>query len=116
MKKMIILSGLATATFLSSLVVFAADQAQDKEKDVKQDQSQSQQTTGNRLMTPEERQSQRAKMRRATTREEREKVRAEHHEKMKKRAKEQGKVIPENPPAGGMGGERWRWILITPYI
>ena len=104
MKKMILLSGLAAATILSSLAVFAADQAQDKAKDVKQDRTPSQQTTGNRLMTPEERQSQRAKMRSATTREEREKIRAEHHEKMKERAKEQDKTIPENPPAGGMGG------------
>lgn len=104
MKKMVILSGLAAALILSGTLAFAADQAQNEAKDVKQDQTQSQQTTGNRLMTPEERQSQRAKMRGATTREEREKIRAEHHEKMKARAKEQGKTIPENPPAGGMGG------------
>ena len=104
MKKLIILSGLATAAILSSLVAFAADQMQDKATDVKQDQTQSPQTTGNRMTTREERQNQRAKMRSTTTKEEREKIRAEHHEKMKVRAKEQGKVIPENPPAGGMGG------------
>jgi len=42
-------------------------------------------------------------MRSTATKEEREQVRAEQHEKMKRRAKEQGKTIPERPPAGEWG-------------
>lgn len=60
---------------------------------------------GSQLMTQQERAAHQAKMRAAKTPEEKAQVRAEHHEKMKVRADQQGKVLPENPPAvgGGMG-------------
>lgn len=103
MNKKLMLLGFAVATSLSGGIAFAEDQFRGDERD--QYQAQKRQTVGREMMTPEERQDHRDKMRSTVTKDEREKVRAEQHEKMKKRAEEQGKSIPENPPAGGMGGE-----------
>ncbi len=63
---------------------------------------------GSQIMTQQERAEHRVKMRSAKSREERERIRREHHEEMKKRAKERGAKIPDNPPAqrGGMGPGR----------
>ena len=88
------------ALFLSTGLATAADQAP------VQNQVQAQQTVGRKLMTDEERSEQRTKMQSAASREEKEKIRAEHHEKMKERAKKKGVTLPDNPPAGGMGGGR----------
>ncbi len=101
MNKKIVLSGLAAAILLFSGAVSADGQEKVQPRDQTQVQ---QQTTGSQMMTADERKEQRAKMRSATTKAEREKIRAEHHEIMKGRAKEQGRAIPDNPPAGGMGG------------
>jgi len=57
---------------------------------------------GRELMTDQERQEERMKMR-SMTNEEREQYRAEKHERMKERAKEQGKVIPDEPGERGKG-------------
>ncbi len=97
MNKLMLL-GLTVVALMSGGTALADSQEQAKK------QAREQQTTGSEMMTREERQEHRSKMHSATTKEEREKVRAEQHEKMKKRAKEQGKTMPENPPAGGMGG------------
>jgi len=63
------------------------------------------QVYGNQMMTPQERAEHRTKMRAAKTAEEKAQVRSEEHARMKERAEQQGKVMPENPPArgGGMG-------------
>lgn len=60
---------------------------------------------GSQLMTSQERNQYRAQMRAAKTDMEREQLRNEHHERMKERAKAQGYVLPDEPPAkgGGMG-------------
>lgn len=104
MSKKIMLPGLAFAAIFLGTSVWAADQAKAKDSDQQQTRTPPRQTTGSQLMTPAERQEHRAKMRSAATNEQRDKVRAEQHKKMKARAEEQGKTIPENPPAGGMGG------------
>jgi hypothetical protein len=114
MNKKVMLLELAVATFLSGGIALADDQfrgnggdqyqAQNNERD--QYQAQKRQTVGRDMMTTEEHQDHRTKMRSAPTRDERAQVRADQHEKMKQRAEEQGKSLPENPPAGGMmGGE-----------
>ena len=57
---------------------------------------------GRELMTEQERREERQKMR-SMTEEEREQYRAEKHERMKERAKEQDKVIPDEPGERGKG-------------
>jgi len=60
---------------------------------------------GSKLMTRQERAEYRARVRSLKTKEEREAFRMEHHRKMKERAREKGKTLPDTPPAqgGGMG-------------
>ena len=58
---------------------------------------------GSQLMSDQERQSHRLQMLNANTPEERERIRADNHERMQKRAEEQGITLPEVPPARGMG-------------
>lgn len=100
MKKLTVLQAIAVAALLGSGVAVAEDAA----KVPAETQTQNRQMLGKDLMTQEERDAQRNKMRKTTTAEEREKVRAEHHEKMKERAAEQGKTIPDEPYARGQGG------------
>ena len=57
---------------------------------------------GRELMTEQERQEERQKMR-SMDKDERDQYRSEKHERMKKRAKEQGKVIPDEPGERGKG-------------
>lgn len=45
----------------------------------------------------------RQRMRNATSTAEQEKIRAEHHQRMQERAQQMGKVLPDEPPARGMG-------------
>jgi hypothetical protein len=99
MKRTLIVSAVITLS-LSAASLFAADQPPANES---VPTTSATPTTGRQLMTPEERMEHRRKMRAAKTPEERQKLRAEQHEKMKQRAKEQGKTIPETPMSGGMG-------------
>lgn len=80
--------------------VYAADPDQTQERPQAREQER---VYGWQLMTPEERAEHRAKMRSLKAPEEREAYRREHHEKMKERAKEKGVVLPDEPPARGMG-------------
>jgi len=71
------------------------------------------QVYGSQVMTQKERAAHRAKIGTAKTAEEKEKVRAEEHARLKERAEQQGKVMPENPPAkaGGTGPGRSGWMV-----
>jgi len=101
MNNKVLMLGLALATFWSGGAAWAEKPVQANKGE--QSQAQGQPAAGRDMMTREERQEHRTRMRSTATKEEREQVRAEQHEKMKRRAKEQGKTIPERPPAGGMG-------------
>lgn len=101
MNKRLQISGLAVTMLFSSGIVLAAEPATTQQQT--QAQVQERQTTGNKLMTDEERNEHRIKMRSSATQEERDTVRAEQHEKMKQRAAEQGTSLPETPPARGSG-------------
>lgn len=95
---------LATALFLSTGLVAAAEPApaQGKEQAQKQEQ-----VYGAQLMTQQERTELRAKMFAAKTVEEREQIRNENHKAMQERAKTRGVTLPEVPLRGsgmGMGG------------
>lgn len=61
---------------------------------------------GSQLMTQQERVEQRTRMLSAKTAAEREQIRAEHHEKMQKRAAEQGVTLPAEVPQRGAGAGR----------
>jgi len=103
-KQKFVLSALTVALcmMLNAGVVVAADQAQTKQE--KQTGTRDrEQIYGSQLMTREERAEHRAKMRSLKSREEREAFRLEHHNKMQQRAREQGKTLPDMPPARGMG-------------
>ena len=58
---------------------------------------------GSQLMTEQERIEYRTKMQSAKTVEERERIRLEHHIAMQERAKQRGVILPDTPPAQGMG-------------
>ncbi|MCW8830329.1 MAG: hypothetical protein OQK32_02295 [Gammaproteobacteria bacterium] len=100
MKQNLIASALATVLALTTGLALAAEQ------DPVQDRTQIQQEIyGSQLMTEQERMEFRQKMRTAKTLEQRQQIRNEHHERMKKRAQEQGMTLPDEPPTrgGGMG-------------
>lgn len=104
MKRTLLVPALATALFLSSGLVTAADPVpvQGKEQAQKQEQ-----VYGAQLMTQQERTELRAKMFAAKTVEEREQIRNENHKAMQERAKARGVTLPEVPLRGsgmGMGG------------
>ncbi|WP_036858573.1 hypothetical protein [Porticoccus hydrocarbonoclasticus] len=74
----------------------------DRTQDGMQTQSQVQDRIyGSQLMTEEERNEYRKKMGSVKTEQERNQIRHEHHERMKKRAKQQGKTLPDEMPATG---------------
>ncbi|MDP2143729.1 MAG: hypothetical protein Q8J80_06305 [Gallionella sp.] len=100
MKKLTVLQAIAVAALLGSGIAIAEEAA----KAPAETQAQNRQMLGKDLMSQEERDAQRNMMRKTTTAEEREKIRAEQHEKMKERAAEQGKTIPDEPYARGQGG------------
>lgn len=58
---------------------------------------------GRELMTQQEMAEHRARMRSLNTAQEREAYRQEHHRKMQERAREQGKVLPDEPAGRGRG-------------
>lgn len=62
-----------------------------------EDEREYRQMYGWQLMTPQEREQHRIKMQSMETKEERKAYRYEHHEKMEKRAKEQGATLPDEP-------------------
>jgi len=72
-----------------------------------------QQVHGSQVMTQKERDAHRAKMNAAKTAEEKERIRAEEHARLKERAEQQGKAMPEKPPAkgGGTGPGRSGWMV-----
>jgi hypothetical protein len=85
----------------------AAAQGTPRQQSQQQTRPQEQeQIFGSQLMTEEERTEYRDRMRAAKTQEEREAIRLEHHQRMQKRAAEQGITLPDEPPArgGGMRG------------
>lgn len=94
---------------LSAGAVQAADQQRDRDRihnpAAATQAQQQEQVYGSELMTPEERAAHRAKMRAAKTAAEREAIRLQHHKEMQVRAKQQGLILPDTPPAqgGGMG-------------
>jgi hypothetical protein len=100
MKKMVMLS-LAAGTLAFSIGVAAAADPNPAQQQIQAQE----QIYGSQIMTQQERDAFRMKMRGAKTPEEREQIRLEHHEKMKKIAKERGLTLPDEPPAqgGGMG-------------
>ncbi len=108
-KRLIKFSVLFVITCIYSGFAFSDDQTQIQEGAQTQKQ-----IYGSQLMTTQERVEFRTKMRNARTAEERENIRNEHHERMKKRAKERGLVLPDEPPirrghmrqGGGMGPGR----------
>jgi hypothetical protein len=58
---------------------------------------------GSQMMTDRERNEYREKMRNAKTLKEQETIRSQHHDQMKERAKSRGMMLPDEPPARGMG-------------
>lgn len=86
-------------------VGLAADQQRSGQQAQLQTQEQ-EQIYGSQLMTPEQRAEYRARMGAAASDAEREKIRREHHEQMKERARNQGIILPDEPPGQGMGGGR----------
>jgi hypothetical protein len=58
---------------------------------------------GSQMMTDRERNEHREKMRNAKTLKEQETIRSQHHDQMKERAKSRGMMLPDEPPARGMG-------------
>ena len=101
-KKLSIFAALVCSVLLTSSFALAANQAQEQERIQAQKQEH---VYGSQMMTEQERNEYRARMQAAKTNEEREQIRMEHHELMKKRAKEQGLSMPDSPPPrrGGMG-------------
>lgn len=95
-----------TVFALSAGNSFADDQDRTRDRDRDRERVQEDEPVyGHQLMSREERMAYRQRMRAATSAEERERIRAEHHEQMKKRAKERGVTLPDEPPMrpGGMG-------------
>lgn len=74
----------------------------DRTQDGMQTQNQAQDRIyGSQLMTEKERNEHRNKVRSAKTEQEQNRIRHEHHERMKKRAKQQGKTLPDEMPVKG---------------
>ncbi len=104
LKKTLVVSALMGSLLFSIGSAFAADEVMMQEQVQVKDQAQKkEQIYGSQMMTSQERVEQRNKMRSAKTVEERERIRAEHHEAMKIRAQERGVILPDTPPASGMG-------------
>jgi len=102
-KKLSIFVVFVCLVLLTAPFALAANQAQEQERIQAQKQEH---VYGSQMMTEQERNEYRARMQAAKTNEEREQIRMEHHELMKKRAKEQGLSMPDAPPPrrDGMGG------------
>jgi hypothetical protein len=101
LKRMLMTAAMGGALVFTGSLAWAAD-----EEPTQQPEAQKQeQVYGSQLMTRQERAEHRTRMRAAKTAEEREQIRKEHHERMKKRAKERGVTLPDEPPprGGGMG-------------
>lgn len=58
---------------------------------------------GSQMMTDRERNEYREKMRNAKTLKEQETIRSQHHDQMKERGKSRGMMLPDEPPARGLG-------------
>jgi hypothetical protein len=91
MKRRIVLTGMAAAALAASLGLVVPAQAEDEV------------IYGRELMTEQEMAEHRARMRSLPTEQEREMYRLEHHQKMQERAREQGKVLPDEPGPRGKG-------------
>ena len=99
MKRRMLINGLATLAAATWLGLALPVQAEDDF------------VYGRELMTQQEMAEHRAHMRSLKTEQERLAYRQEHHRKMQERAREQGKVLPDQPgprgrgmgPGGGMG-------------
>jgi Na+-transporting NADH:ubiquinone oxidoreductase subunit NqrC len=109
-KKMLLVVSLMCGVSVITAVSLAAAQEQDRERMQTQDRSREMVQTrdqdhiyGSQLMTEKERMEYRERLRAAHTVEEREQIRMEHHKQMQKRAREQGMMLPDEPPERGMG-------------
>lgn len=91
MKRRIVLTGMVAAALAASLGLAVPAQAEDEL------------IYGRELMTEQEMAEHRAKMRSFATEQEREAYRLEHHQQMQERAREQGKVLPDEPGPRGKG-------------
>ena len=91
MKRRTLLNGMAAAIVAAGLGMTLVAQAEDEV------------IYGRELMTEQEMTEHRARMRSLSTEQEREMFRLEHHQKMQERAREQGKVLPDEPGPRGKG-------------
>jgi hypothetical protein len=96
----VIAVGLSLAILLSP--VFANDTRRDQVREQEQLRDDAP-IYGSQMMTERERNEYRQKMRNAKSLKEREAIRSQHHDQMKERAKSRGVVLPDEPPARGMG-------------
>lgn len=109
-KKMLLIIALVCGMSMLSGFCLAADQeqsrdmvqTQDRDREMTQTQKQ-EPVYGSQLMTQKERIEYRNRLRAANTEQERQQIRMEHHRQMQERAREQGMVLPDEPPARGMG-------------
>lgn len=91
MKRRTLLNGMAAAIVAAGLGMTVAAQAEDEF------------IYGRELMTEQEMAEHRARMRSFNTEQEREMYRLEHHQRMQERARQQGKVLPDEPGPRGKG-------------
>ena len=84
-----------------AIPVQAADQAHNQSQTSQQASKQEpERVYGSELMTPQERSAYQDHMRALKTQQEHDAYRMEHHKEMQKRAKAQGKTLPDMPPPG----------------
>lgn len=100
MKQRLIIPILAGLISLYTVGALADDKDRTQDRMKTQNQVQDR-IYGSQLMTEKERNEHRKKMRSANTDQERNQIRHEHHEHMKKRAKQQGKILSDEMPVKG---------------
>lgn len=91
MKRRTLLAGLSAVALTATLGLTLPAQAEDEL------------IYGRELMTEQELAEHHARMRSFSTEQEREMYRLEHHQRMQERAREQGKVLPDEPGPRGKG-------------
>lgn len=103
----LIVAGALAGTFVNSHLSAQEEQrvqqeSQKQETQMLQTQG-GEQVRGSQLMTEQERIEHQKKLRSMKTEQEREAYRAQHHEEMKRRAREQGVEMPDQVPPKGQG-------------
>lgn len=113
-KKLLVMCMALTGILLLSALPVQAEMQEGMQEEMESETGEMQEQTqaeteeqkqiyGYKLMTRKERAEYLIRMRAAKTQEERERIRNEHHEQMKVRAKKLGMMLPDAPPASGMG-------------